>query len=147
MISVTGSRPVLTRTSSRSDEPTGPAGSRSRRRPLSIAGIRTLVLVSAAMGGAVGAIEVAAPAFTEAHGSRALAGLALSASGLGSMLGGIVPATRLDSIPLSARYRRALAVFFAAFCLPTLAHSNLALIMLLFAAGFPSHSPTGQWDR
>jgi len=114
-----------------------PAGSRSQRRPLSIAGIRTLVLVSAAMGGAVGAIEVAAPAFTEAHGSPALAGLALSASGLGSMLGGIVLATRLDSLPLSARYRRALVVFFTAFCLPMLAHSNLALIMLLFAAGFP----------
>src|SRR6266516_2355262 len=97
---------------------TVPAGSRSHRRPLSIAGIRALVLVSAAMGGAVGAIEVAVPAFTEAHGSRALAGLALSASGLGSMLGGIVLATRLDSLPM-------------------LAHSNLALILLLFAAGFP----------
>jgi MFS family permease len=116
---------------------TVPAGSRSQKRPLSIAGIRALILVSAAMGGAVGAIEVAAPAFTEAHGSRALAGLALSASGLGSMLGGIVLATRLDRLPLSARYRRALVVFFAAFCLPMLAHSNLALIMLLFAAGFP----------
>jgi MFS family permease len=116
---------------------TVPAGSRSHRRPLSIAGIRALVLVSAAMGGAVGAIEVAVPAFTEAHGSRALAGLALSASGLGSILGGIVLATRLDSLPLPARYRRALLGFFAAFCLPMLAHSNLALILLLFAAGFP----------
>jgi MFS family permease len=116
---------------------TVPAGSRSQRRPLSIAGIRALILASAAMGGAVGAIEVAAPAFTEAHGSRALAGLALSASGLGSMLGGIVLATRLDSLPLPARYRRALVVFFAACCLPMLAHSNLALIMLLFVAGFP----------
>jgi MFS family permease len=113
------------------------AGSRSQRRPLSIAGIRTLVLVSAAMGGAVGAIEVAVPAFTEAHGSPALAGLALSASGLGSVLGGIVLSTRLDGLPLPARYRRAVAVFFAAFCLPMLAHSNLALIMLLFVAGFP----------
>lgn len=109
----------------------------SQRRPLGVAGIWSLALVSAAMGGAVGAIEVAAPAFTEAHGSRALAGLALSASGIGSMVGGIVLATRLDSLPLPKRYRRALVVFFAAFCLPMLAHSNLALIMLLFAAGFP----------
>jgi hypothetical protein len=38
----------------------------------------------------VGAIEVAAPVFTEAHGSPTLAGLALSASGLGSVLGGVV---------------------------------------------------------
>lgn len=112
-------------------------GSRSQRRPLSIAGIRALVLVSAAMGGAVGAIEVAVPAFTGAHASRALAGLALSASGLGSMLGGIVLATRLDSPPLPARYRRSLFFFFIAFCLPPLAHSNIALIILLFAAGFP----------
>lgn len=116
---------------------TVPTGIRSHRRPLGIAGIRALVLVSAAMGAAVGAIEVAAPAFTEAHGSRALAGLALSASGLGSMLGGIILATRLDSLPLPARYRRALVVFVTAFCLPMLAHSNLALIILLFAAGIP----------
>jgi MFS family permease len=116
---------------------TEPIVSRSSRRPLGIAGIRALVLVSAAMGGAVGAIEVAAPVFTEAHGSRALAGLALSASGLGSMLGGIVLATRLDRLPLPARYRRALIVFFVAFCLPMLAHSNLMLIMLFFVAGFP----------
>lgn len=116
---------------------TVPTSSRSRRRPLSTAGIRALVLVSAAMGGAVGAMEVAVPAFTGAHGSPTLAGPALSASGLGSMLGGIVLATRLDSLPLPARYRRALVVFFAALCLPMLAHSNLALIILLFAAGFP----------
>ena len=116
---------------------TVPTVSRSKRRPLSVAGVRALVLVSAAMGGAVGAIEVAVPAFTYAHGSRALAGLALSASGLGSMLGGIVLATRLDSLPLPARYRRSLALFFLAFCLPMLARSNLALIILLFAAGFP----------
>jgi predicted MFS family arabinose efflux permease len=89
------------------------------------------------MGGAVGAIEVAVPAFTYAHGSRTLAGLALSASGLGSLLGGIVLATRLDSLPLSARYRRSLFLFFFAFCLPMLARSNLSLIILLFAAGFP----------
>jgi MFS family permease len=116
---------------------TVPRDNRPQRRPLRIAGIRALVLVSAAMGGAVGAIEVAVPAFTEAHGSRALAGLALSASGLGSMLGGIVLATRLGNLPLPARYRRALVVFFAAFCLPMLARSNLTLIILLFAAGFP----------
>lgn len=116
---------------------TTPRASRSQRRPLGVTGIRALAFVSAAMGGAVGAIEVAAPAFTEAHGSRALAGLALSASGLGSVVGGIILATRLDSLPLPKRYRRALVVFFAAFCLPMLAHSNLALIMLLFAAGFP----------
>jgi predicted MFS family arabinose efflux permease len=115
----------------------GPRANRSSRRPLGIAGIRALVLVSAAIGGAVGAIEVAAPVFTEAHGSRALAGLALSACGLGSVLGGIVLATRLDKLPLPARYRRAVMIFVAAFCLPVLAHSNLVLIMLFFAAGFP----------
>jgi MFS family permease len=111
--------------------------SHSRGRPIRIAGIRALILVSAAIGGAVGAIEVAAPAFTEAHGSRALAGLALSACALGSMVGGIVLAQRLNAVPLPARYRRALAMFFAAFCLPLLAHSNAALILLLFAAGIP----------
>jgi predicted MFS family arabinose efflux permease len=116
---------------------TVPTNSRSQRRPLSIGGIRALVLVYAAMGGAVGAIEVAVPAFTVAHGSRAIAGLALSASGLGSMLGGFVLATSLDGLPLPTRYRRSLVIFFTAFCLPMLAHSNLALIILLFVAGFP----------
>lgn len=113
------------------------AGGRSRGRPLRVAGIRSLVLVSAAMGGAVGAVEVAVPAFTAAHGSRAAAGLALSASGLGSVLGGMVLAARFGGLPLPARYRRGLLLFFAAFCLPLLAPSNLALILLLFVAGFP----------
>lgn len=116
---------------------TGPRANRSYRRPLGIAGVRALVLVSAAIGGAVGAIEVAAPVFTAARGSPALAGLALSASGIGSVLGGVVLATRLDRFPLPTRYRCALIVFFAAFSLPMLANSNLALIMLLFVAGFP----------
>ena len=102
-------------TSPAARHPAVPRARRSQRRPLGIAGIWSLALVSAAMGGAVGAIEVAAPAFTEAHGSRALAGLALSASGLGSMAGGIVLATRLDSLPPPKRHRRALVVFFAAF--------------------------------
>lgn len=124
-------------TSPASRRPTAQRAKRSRRRLLGTIDIWSLAVVSAAMGGAVGAIEVAAPAFTEAHGSRAAAGLALSASGIGSMVGGIVLASRFDSFPLPKRYRWALVGFFAAYCLPMLAHSNLALILLLFAAGFP----------
>jgi MFS family permease len=52
------------------------------------------------------------------------------------VLGGIVLATRLDRFPLPARYRRAVIIFVAAFCLPVLAHSDLMLIVLFFAAGF-----------
>jgi MFS family permease len=117
--------------------PTVPRVRRPRRGAFGITGIWPLAVVSAAMGGTVGAIEVAAPAFTGAYGSPALAGLALSASGVGSMLGGIVLASRFDRLPLPKRYRLAVVAFFAAFCLPLLAHSSLALIILLFAAGAP----------
>lgn len=118
-------------------QPRAPRVRRSRRRPFGMPGIWSLAVVSAAMGGTVGAIEVAAPAFTGAHGSPALAGLALSASGVGSMVGGIVLASRFDRLPLPTRYRWAVVAFFIAFCLPLLAHSSLALIILLFAAGAP----------
>ena len=83
-----------------------------------------------------GAIDVAAPDFAEFHGARSAAGFALSACALGSLLGGVI-FPRLDNIPLLARYRRVATIQFLAFCLPLLAGSNVALVVLFFAAGAP----------
>lgn len=115
----------------------GSRADRSQRRPLGVAGIRTLVLVSAAIGGAVG------PSRSPRRSSRRLTvrGLwpAWRCPRAGSTRCWAGSSWRLAStkFPLPARYRRAVMVFVAAFCLPVLAHSNLVLIMLFFAAGFP----------
>lgn len=110
---------------------------RRTQNPFGLAGLRALLLASAAMGGIAGAIDVAAPVFAEFHGARSAAGFALSACALGSLLGGVAFSPRVDTIPLPARYRRVVTIQFLAFCLPLLAGSNVALVVLFFAAGAP----------
>jgi MFS family permease len=56
---------------------------------LASAGVRTIVLVSAADGLTYGSLEVALPAFGQDHGSAGAAGLMLGTLALGSMLGGL----------------------------------------------------------
>ncbi len=73
--------------------------SRSRRRgsttvepragALSDPGIRTIVLLSIVDGMTFGSLEVALPAFGQAHGSAGAAGLMLGTLAFGSMLGGL----------------------------------------------------------
>jgi MFS family permease len=124
-------------TSSTSRRQHVPRGNRRTQNPFGLAGIRALLLASAAMGGISGALDVAAPVFAESHGARFAAGFALSASALGSLIAGVAFYPRLENIPLPARYRRVLTIQFLAFCLPLLAGSNVALVVLLFVAGAP----------
>lgn len=124
-------------TSNTSRQQRVPRDNRRTPSPFGLAGLRALLLASAAMGGIAGAIDVAAPDFAEFHGARSAAGFALSACALGSLLGGVAFSPRLDNIPLLARYRRLATIQFLAFCLPLLASSNVALVVLFFAAGAP----------
>jgi MFS family permease len=72
--------------------------------PLGAPGMRTLFLALAAMGAAVGVVQVMIPAYADARDSSALAGLLLAALSAGSLAGGLAygartwpghPATRL----------------------------------------------------
>ena len=67
------------------------------------------MLSTFAMGIAFGIVEVAMPAFGEAHGSRAQGGFALSCFALGSLLGGIWIGTRPPPRGLAVRFILALA--------------------------------------
>jgi MFS family permease len=53
-------------------------------------GVRTLVLISLPAGVGIGICEVALPAFTDAEGSRELAGVLLAVWSLGSAAGGLI---------------------------------------------------------
>ncbi len=103
---------------------------------LASAGVRTLVLLAVLMGLAFGAVEVAMPAFAEAHGSRALGGLALACFSAGSLVGGLLTGLRHGSDS-----RTQLLLFTAllppALVLPILAGSLPAMCGLVLLAGLP----------
>jgi MFS family permease len=62
--------------------------------PLVSSGMRTLFAVLLAFGTAIGIVQVAIPAFAEAHGEPEIAGVLLAAISLGSLTGGIVYGAR-----------------------------------------------------
>ena len=116
----------------------GPAEEQHSARlgALSAVGVRTLALLSLCLGLGFGAVEIAVPAFAEAQGNRALAGVALAGFSLGSLLGGLVAALR----PSSDERRRIILGSFALallMALPLLSSSILAMALLLFVAGLP----------
>ena len=103
---------------------------------LGTAGIRTVVLYAATVGVGFGAVELAMPAFAEAHGSRELGGLALACFSGGSFIGGVLAGTR----PAGNGLRRfalgslGIAVGMLGF---QLAFSIPSLCVLAFVAGLP----------
>ena len=116
----------------------GPAEEQHSARlgALSAVGVRTLALLSLCLGLGFGAVEIAVPAFAEAQGNRALAGVALAGFSLGSLVGGLVAALR----PSSDERRRIILGSFALallMALPLLSSSILAMALLLFVAGLP----------
>ena len=99
--------------------------------------VRRLLLTSAFLGGAFGSVEVAMPAFCEAHGARPAAGIVLATLALGSGIGGLIFGPRAArGVPV---HRFALAaVAFAALLVPMLAAGSIVVMALLaFAAGAP----------
>jgi MFS family permease len=62
--------------------------------PLGAPGMRTLLVVLAAMGAAVGVVQVLVPAYADDRGSTAIAGFLLAALSAGSLAGGVVYGAR-----------------------------------------------------
>jgi MFS family permease len=99
-------------------------------------GIRTIVLYAAAMGAGFGAVELAMPAFAEAHGSRELGGLARACFSAGSLAGGLLAGTRPQRNDMRRFALGSLGIslgmlgFQLAFSIPS-------LCVLAFVAGLP----------
>ncbi len=115
-----------------------PAAERHSARfgALSAIGVRTIALLSLSLGLGFGAVEIAVPAFAEAEGNRALAGIALAGFSAGSLVGGLLAGLR----PSSDERRRIIFgtfVLTGAMALPLAAGSVSTMAMLLFLAGLP----------
>ncbi len=116
----------------------GPAEQRHSARlgALSAVGVRTIALLSLWLGLGFGAIEIAVPAFAEAEGNRALAGVALAGFSAGSLVGGLLAGLR----PSSNERRRIIVgtfVLSGLMALPLAASSVGTMALLLFVAGLP----------
>jgi MFS family permease len=109
----------------------------SRAGALGSAAVRTVMLSTFATGIAFGIVEVAMPAFGEAHGSRAQGAFALSCFALGSLLGGVWIGTRKPSRRLATRFAVALAALAFALVPPLVAPSILVMCVLMLIAGLP----------
>jgi MFS family permease len=120
----------------------GPEPSSSGRRRLGLGaladpGLRTLVFASLPVGFALGSIEVALPAFSEAEGSRELAGVLLAVWSCGSAAAGLawgVSATRFSLLDAHMRFAWLLPIAIAPLAL---ASSPLTMGVLAVLAGAP----------
>jgi predicted MFS family arabinose efflux permease len=99
-------------------------------------GIRTVVLYAATVGIGFGSVELAMPAFAEAHGSRELGGLALASFAAGSLFGGLVAGMRPPRSVLRRFFVGAMLLTLALLSLQ-LAGSIPTLCLLAFVAGLP----------
>jgi MFS family permease len=109
---------------------TGFAGALSDR------GLRTLVLLTVPVGGALGVLDIGMPAFARAHGHPSTAGLLLTAFAIGSMGGGVWFGSR--AWPAASLYRRfvLVTILFAIGLLPLAAAPSLgAMAPLAVLAG------------
>jgi MFS family permease len=101
------------------------------------AGVRRLLAMSAVLGGAFGATEVAMPAFCERHGARPAAGLILAALALGSACGGAIFGGRAPRVPAPRRLLVALGGFAVLLTPLLVAPSIPAMAVLAFFSGMP----------
>ena len=103
--------------------------------PLAAPGMRTLFAALAAMGAAVGVVQVLVPAYADARGSAATAGLLLAALSAGSLAGGIVYGARTWPGPVAARLPVLLLGLGAGFAALAVVEAIGALAAILLAAG------------
>ncbi len=105
--------------------------------PLRAPAIRAVALSTIPFGFLIGSVEVAFPAFSEAAGSAAFAGVLLGLWSLSSGIGGLVYGARPPRRDLLEIYLGA-TLLFPLVCLPlVLASSPLAMALLAVAAGAP----------
>jgi predicted MFS family arabinose efflux permease len=98
--------------------------------------VRRIVAFSVGYGLAFGAVEVAMPAFAEAHGGRALGSVCLAAWSGGSLIGGLLAAGHRPHDPL--RSLRLISLMFVVLLLPPLlAGSVWMMSVFMLIAGLP----------
>jgi MFS family permease len=100
-------------------------------------GMRTLVLASLPVGFALGSLEVAVPAFAEAEGSAALAGVLLAVWSIGSGLAGLAWGAAAGRFSPRAAHLRFAWLLPVAMAPLVLASSPLAMGGLVLLAGLP----------
>jgi MFS family permease len=100
-------------------------------------GLRTLVFASLPVGFALGTIEVTVPAFSEAEGSKALAGVLLAIWSCGSGLAGLAWGARAERFPLLKAHLRFAFLLPLALAPLALATSPLTMGVLVVLAGLP----------
>ena len=99
--------------------------------------VAPLAAVMVAVGAALGAVDVSAPAFATQHGQPGLAGVLVAASSFGSLLGGLAYGARSWHAPAYHRLLACAAAFAATLVLPALAMSTAAAAAGLLIAGVP----------
>jgi MFS family permease len=109
--------------------------SRDHAGALAVAGIRLLVLALAAAGLALGALEIALPAFAEQHGSRNDSGWLFALWGAGSLVGGIWYGAHRWRMAPSRRFLAVSTVLAISLCPLPLAGSLPVFAALLVVAG------------
>jgi hypothetical protein len=120
----------------------GPESSREGTRALGLGaladpGLRTLVFASLPVGFALGSIEVALPAFSEAEGSKALAGVLLAVWSGASGVAGLIWGARAMRFPLLDAHLRFAWLLPVALAPLALASSPLTMALLVALAGVP----------
>lgn len=135
VLSVCGTLAFTAQPPSRAREPSGHPAAGGLFGALRAPGLMTLVLGVLPLGFALGATEVILPAFSEAEGSRALAGVLLAVWSLGSALGGLAYGARTFALPLADRFVRC-AFFVPLSLLPlAVAPSFAVMLVLVLPAG------------
>jgi hypothetical protein len=103
--------------------------------PLAAPGMQTIVAALAAMGAAVGVVQVLVPAYADARDSDTLAGLLLAALSAGSLAGGVVYGARSWPGSLAVRLPLLLLGLGAGFAALALVDAAWLLALLLLAGG------------
>ena len=98
-------------------------------------GVRTLVMTMVPVGFAVGALEIALPAFADERGRPELAGALLAVWSLGSAVGGLVYGARERRRTLAGVHVRLAALLPLGFVPLLLGGSTLAMALLVIPAG------------
>jgi MFS family permease len=105
--------------------------------PLADPAIRIVALATLPVGFCIGAVEVALPAFSDARGTPALAGVLLALWSLASGIGGLAFGARQSTRGIVEMYLL-IAALFPLTCLPlAIADSPLAMGVLAMLAGLP----------
>ncbi len=114
----------------------GEERARSLLGALRSAGVRTIVGFGLCVGVGFGAMEIVLPAFAEAHGGRAVAGIVVACFSAGSLAGGLLAGAR-PAVDQRRRMRRAALLLVPAFAVPLLATSVPVMCVCVFVAGMP----------